>query len=141
MAPLVDINYWAVLAAAAANMAVGFLWYGPLFGKQWMRLTGIDKLSKKESDQMKEKGKKSMGIAAITSLIMAYVLAHFIDYVQAITIMDGIVLAFWLWIGFFVTTQLGMVLWENKPFKLYILNTLHYLVTLSVMASILAVWP
>ncbi|MBI2657962.1 DUF1761 domain-containing protein [Candidatus Woesearchaeota archaeon] len=140
MAPPVDINYWAVLVAAAAAMAVGFLWYGPLFGKQWMKLTGIDKLSKKEVAQMKEKGKKSMGVTFITSLVMSYILAHFVDYVQAGTIMDGIILAFWLWIGFFATTQLGVVLWENKPLKLYLMNTSHYLVSLAVMASILAVW-
>lgn len=141
MAPAVEINYWAVLAAAAANMVIGFLWYGPVFGKEWMRLSGISNASKKEQAQMKEKGKKSMGIAVVTSLIMAYVLAHFAVYVQAANAMDGIVLAFWLWIGFFATTQLGIVLWENKPLKLYILNTLNSLVSLAVMAAIIASWP
>ena len=83
---------------------------------------------------------KAYALTFLTSLIMAYVLAHFISYVQAKTIADGAVLGFWLWIGFFATTQLGMVLWENKPVKLYVINTLHYLVTLAVMAAILAVW-
>ena len=30
------INYWAVLVSAIASMAIGSLWYGPLFGKQFM---------------------------------------------------------------------------------------------------------
>ena len=56
-------------------------------------------------------------------------------------IADAVLLAFWLWLGFFATTQLGMVMWEGKPVKLYIINTLHHLVSLVVMSAILAVWP
>ena len=82
----------------------------------------------------------SYALAFLTSLVMSYVLAHFVGYMQAKTVADGALLGFWLWIGFFATTQLGMVMWEGKPVKLYILNTLHYLATLVVMASILAVW-
>jgi len=71
---------------------------------------------------------------------MSYVLAHFVDYAEAATAMDGIILGFWVWIGFLATTQIGSVLWEGKPVKLYLINTLHYLVALAVMATILAVW-
>ena len=140
MAPPVDINYLAVLVAAIAAMAIGFLWYGPLFGKVWIRLMGFDKLNKKEMDKMKEKGKKSMPIAFVVSLIMSYILAHFVDYTQAATFADGAIAGIWLWLGFIATVQIGSVLWEGKPVKLYIINTLHYLVTLIVMGGILAVW-
>ena len=134
----VDVNYLAVLAAAIASMVVGFVWYGPLFGKQYM---AIMKFDKKKMNEAKKKGMgKTYALAFLTSLIMAYVLAHFVSYVEAKTIADAAVLGFWLWIGFFATTQLGMVLWENKPVKLYVINTLHYLVSLAVMAAILAVW-
>ena len=135
----VNVNYLAVLVAAIAGMIVGFIWYGPLFGKMWMRMMGFDK---KKMNEAKKKGMgKTYFLAFLTSLIMSYVLAHFVAYVQASTIADAAVLGFWLWIGFFATTQLGMVMWEGKPVKLYILNTLHYLVTLVVMSGILAVWP
>ena len=138
MIPIVNINYWAVLVAAIAGMVTGFLWYGPLFGRMWMGMMNFDK---KKMNEAKKKGMgKTYVLAFVTSLIMSYVLAHFINYVQATTIFDGVVLGFWLWIGFFATTQLGMVLWEGKPVKLYVLNTLHHLVSLAVMASILAVW-
>lgn len=29
----ITINYWKVIGAAVANVAVGALWYGPVFGK------------------------------------------------------------------------------------------------------------
>ena len=134
----VDVNYLAVLATAIASMIVGFIWYGPLFGKMWMQSMKMD------NKKMQEAKKKGMGktyiLAFLTTLIMSYVLAHFVDYVEAKTVMDGVILGFWLWIGFLATTQIGSVLWEGKPVKLYLINTLHYLVALAVMAAILAVW-
>ena len=48
MAPPVDISYLAVLVAAAAAMAIGFLWYGPLFGNQWKKLMNFTDKGMKE---------------------------------------------------------------------------------------------
>lgn len=132
------INYLAVLVAAIVSMGIGFLWYGPLFGKLWMQMAGLDD---KKLQKAKQKGMaKTIAVASISTLVMSYILAHFVDYVEAKTIADGAVLGFWLWLGFFATTQLGIVLWEGKPIKLYLINTFHYLVALIVMAAILAVW-
>ena len=132
------VNYLAVLAAAVASMVVGFLWYGPLFGKVWIKLMNFDK---KKMNEGKKKGMgKLYALTFLTSLVMSYVLAHFVGYMQAKTVADGALLGFWVWLGGLATTQLGMVMWEGKSVKLYILNTLHYLATLVVMASILAVW-
>ena len=134
----VAVNYWIVLVAAVAGMVIGFLWFGPLFGKQYMALMNFDK---KKMQEAKKKGMgKTYALAYLTSLVMAYVLAYFVSYAGAKTIADGAALGFLVWIGFFATTQLGMVLWEGKPVKLYVITTLHYLVTLAVMAAILAVW-
>ena len=36
------INYLAVLAAVVLQFALGFLWYGPLFGESWMGMVGLD---------------------------------------------------------------------------------------------------
>ena len=38
--PFDQINFLAVLVGGVINMAVGFVWYGPLFGKLWLRLIG-----------------------------------------------------------------------------------------------------
>ena len=37
MQPEIHINYLAVVAAMLAQMFLGFLWYGPLFGKPWAK--------------------------------------------------------------------------------------------------------
>ena len=138
MVPTVTINYVAVLVAAIVNMVLGFLWYGPLFGKQWIQMMNFDK---KKMEEAKKKGMaKTYVIAFISTLLMSYILAHFVGYSQAATIAEGITAGVWLWLGFIATVQLSMVIWEGKPVKLYLINIAYYLVALAVMGAILAVW-
>ena len=139
MAPAVDINYLAVLVAAVAAMAIGAFWYSPIgFGKQWMKLSEMTE--KKIEDEKKKGMGKTYAVAFAGTLVMSFVLAYFVDYTQAMTIAEGIQAGFWLWLGFIATVQLGIVLWEGKPIKLYLINSAHYLTTLVVMGAILAVW-
>ena len=37
-----NINFLAVIVAAFSAFFVGWIWYGPLFGKKWMELNGFD---------------------------------------------------------------------------------------------------
>ena len=139
MVPPADVNLLAVLVAAVASFVLGFLWYSPfLFGNMWMELSGI---SKAKAGKAKSKGMGMQMVAAFAgALVMSYVLAHFVSYTQSTTIMDGAVAGFWLWLGFIATVTLGMVLWEGKPVKLYLLNNAHQLLSLMIMGAILAVW-
>ncbi len=134
----ISVNWGAVIVAALSNMVIGFLWYGPLFGAIWAREMGWT------AEQMEEGKKKSMaGMYALTfvgALLMSYILAHFVEYVGAVTVGDAIELALWTWLGFFVPASLSQVTWEGKSKKLWILNVSYYLVVLAVAASILTVW-
>ena len=134
---LSDINIWAVLVCAVANMVIGFLWYGPVFGKPWMKLMGI-------TEESIQEGKKGMGARyvalAVASLIMAFILALLIQMTLVLDVMGALKLAFHVWLGFIATVMLGSVLWEQRPVKLYILNIAYYLVTLSIQALILFHW-
>lgn len=133
----IAINYWAVLVAALANMVVGSLWYGPLFGKLWMKLAGLTKESIKSMGLTMA---QAMTGGLATSLLMAYVLAHFAGRWAAMGAAGAWQLAFWIWLGFVATTQAGSFLWEAKPFKLFILNAANSLVSLFAMALILVLW-
>ena len=137
---MVPINYLSVLGAAVASMILGFLWYGPLFGKEWARLMGFttDKM-----DAAKKKGMgKSYAIMAVGSLLMSYALAHNLifgsAYLQMSGIEAGIMAGFWNWLGFIAPVTVGVVLWEGKPWKLWCITAGYYLVTLLVMGMILA---
>ena len=134
----VSLNYIAIVAAAIVSMIIGFLWYGPIFGKVWIRLMGF---TAKDMEKAKKKGMaKSYIIMFIGVLVTAYVLAHFVDYMEATTFLAGMEVGCWLWLGFIAPVMLGMVLWEGKPVKLYLLNVVYQLIIIELMAGILAVW-
>ena len=139
MAITIDPNYWAVLVAAIVGYILGAVWYSPvLFGRQWMKLMGINQKDSKTMHKTAWKGYVGM---FITLLVMAYILAHFVAYTEATTFLLGAVTGFWIWLGFLATTMMGSIFWENKSFRLYLINVGHYLVVLLLMGGILAVWP
>lgn len=141
--PEVPINYFAVIAATAASMALGFAWYGPLFGKQWMALTGMtpDKIAAAKGKGMG----KMYALAMLGSLVMSYVLAHALVFASAYLNVSGVAaglqVGFWNWLGFIAPVTLGSVLWEGKSWKLWKLNSGYYLLSLLAMGVILAIWP
>ena len=136
---LPDVNLVAVLVSSIVGMAIGVLWYSPLlFGKLWMTLNVIPE---KQIKAAKKSGMGKLYFANfIGTLVMAYVLSHFVDYAGATTVTGGMQAGFWAWLGFIATVLLGNILWEGKSLKLYLLNIGHYLIVLLAMGAILAVW-
>jgi hypothetical protein len=140
---MVPVNYWAVVASAVVMMILGALWYGPLFGKEWMRLMGM-----KGPDKMDDKAKQAMmrsyGLMALGALVMSFVLAHTVIYAESYLgtsgVWGGLQAGFWNWLGFVAPVTLGTVLWEGKPWKLWFINVGYYLVGLLVIGALLSIW-
>lgn len=138
----ITINYAAVITAAIANMAVGMLWYGPLFGKQWQKLMGFTTESMKA---MKLSPFQAMLGGVVTALLLSVVLANdafvWASFMNDTgTAMFALQLAFWIWLGYIATTQAGSFLWEGKPFMLFVLNATESFVALLAMSLILVFW-
>jgi hypothetical protein len=82
-----------------------------------------------------------LAIAFLTSLVLVYILAHFVQYTKAKTAWrGGIETAFWLWLGFIATTQLATVIFEKRALGLYLINIGYQLVACALAGVILAVW-
>lgn len=127
------VNYWAVLVAALAHFIIGMVWYSPLlFGKMWMELSGAADLKPSPKDLV---------MALFSSLILAYVLANVVFLAGARTILDGAVVGIMVEVGFIATLLLGDMIFEKKPFKLFLLRNGYNLLALAVAGAILAVWP
>ena len=118
-------------------MALGFLWYGPLFGNKWKQLMSF---TGKDMKKMKMTSKTAMILGFIVALAVSCTLAHFLIYMGISGVADALTAAFLIWIGFVATVQIGSVLWEGKSWNLFFLNTSYNLVSLAVMAVILAAW-
>jgi hypothetical protein len=145
----VPINYLAVLLCGVASMVLGFVWFGPLFGKMWMELSGMPAgaMERAKNDPaMKRQMYQSYAIQLVASLVMASILACFLVFAgiylaETGTLMLGLKVGFFMWLGFVAPPTLGMVLWEGKPWKLWALINAYWLVLLLVFGAILALWP
>lgn len=130
---MIQVNLLAVLLSAVAAMVVGSFWYGPLFGKTWMKLVGT-----KKEDINKSEMPKLYGAMFIGALIEAYILSHFIHYAGAYTLVNGIKTGVWAWLGFVATVMLGNYLFSKKPMQLYYIDAGYALANLIIMGAILA---
>jgi len=130
-----SINYLAVIVAALSSFIVGWIWYGPLFGKSWMRLHGFTEKDLKE-------GSLSMPVIMIVNYIAtalaALAIAMFIgpEANAGFGIFAGLMIAVF-WIG---TSRLNDVLYERKPWGLFFINVGYTLIIYVIMGAILGAW-
>lgn len=145
MLPQIYVNGYAVAAAVAANIVIGFVWYGPLFGTAWMREMGMAPDFKPDPAVLK----RSMLLMLVSALLTAIVLACAIEVMRpsswqagedAAHYVFGLTAAALAWIGFYVPMLLGGVAWENRSWQLFRINAGYHLVALIAAGLILAHW-
>lgn len=110
-------NYLLIIAVSVLQMILGFIWYGPLFSKAWIRVMGID-ISSMTKETVKEMQKKMIPV-----YILNFVLCIVTNYVLASIIgssfeVSGVVVAVWMWFGFIMPTVAGNAMWSGKPRKI-----------------------
>ncbi len=138
---LMDVNLWAVLAAAVASMIIGFVWYSPLlFAKPWMLAMGYDPEDKARIAEMQKTAGPKYGISFLASLLTAFVLGKFMIHFGISTYFYGAKVGFEVWIAFVLTVQLTDKLFSNRPLKLFMINTGFQLVCYLVIGAILGKW-
>ncbi len=131
---LSSLNYLAIIVAAVSSFVIGALWYSPvLFGKVWQREA---KLS--DEDLQNSNMAKTFGLSFILSLIISFNLAAFIGPTG--TLSFGLFAGAAAGVGW-VATALGILyLFEQKSFKLWLINGGYHAVTFTVMGAILGAW-
>lgn len=123
------------------SMVLGFVWYGPLFGRKWMEINELspDDLAKREAMQ------KAAGplyvVQFVLSLLQIYILAHF---VKGWSDVSGIESALWIWLGFIMPTIAGLAMWNTKPTKvrwaLFLISSGYQLISFVSFGFILSTW-
>jgi hypothetical protein len=116
----------------------------------------LKEIGKKQKD-LKMKNTDPV-IAFLAALVMAFVLSLFISYLNTASDTLGVLKAdtflFGQWrdwligifagfmagIGFFAAILLDEVVWEQRSFKLYMINAGHRVVSLTLMGLILALF-
>ncbi|MBS3099244.1 DUF1761 domain-containing protein [Candidatus Pacearchaeota archaeon] len=132
----VSVNWLAIIVATIVSFIFGWLWYGPLFGKIWVKSSGM---SEKE---MKQKKKEGMGKVLlwhfIGDLVMVYVLAMLIGWIGINEFGEVAMLGIYLGVGFLVAGPLlGDVLWKCRPWSFFWINTFYWILNFVIAGSVI----
>lgn len=130
----VSVSWLAVFLAVVAAMAIGSIWYGPLFGKKWMKLVGL------------KRGDASpvgpMLIMLALAFVQVYVIAHFVTYTAYFypTYSDlsvGLLTGLWGLVGFVVPVLVSNAVFGKGSMELLKINLGNQLITLLAIGAIL----
>ena len=128
------INHLAVFVAAIAFFAWGSLWYGLLFGAQWLAALGKTMAELPSSP---------------TIYIWSFILGLILSYATAMaltrhpedqTVAQGISFALFMGIALYATQTLNHLIYENGSMSLWIINTAYTIIGFAIIGAIVGAW-
>ncbi len=135
------INYLAVLVAAVVNFYIGFMFHGPIFGKLWMKLADIHPTGQEKLKDMVSQMVKNLLVDILFAYFLAvvYLFAHSSFFVSD-SVLGGMLVAFYVWLGFIFTGSSIEVIWMGKSCKLWYFELFCSLVSMLAMGAIIGAW-
>jgi hypothetical protein len=125
------INYLAVLAAGAAGFVFGAIYYTAL-GKPWMAAADLN------PDNIDRANPVPYITAAVAQLVIAYMLAGILGHLGDVTIRGALITAFFIWLGFIVTTMAVNHRFQGAKPMLTVIDCGHWLGVLLVMGMVIS---
>jgi hypothetical protein len=129
------MNYWAIVAAAAASFVFGGIWYSVL-AKQWMAAVG------KSEAEIRQTGMIApMVVTVVCQLAMAWVLAGVIGHLGAgqVTLRNGLISGAFCWFGFVLTSLVVNHAFQGSKRMLTLIDGGHWLGVLLIQGAVIGV--
>ncbi len=137
----IDVNYLAIASGAVLSMLLGAIWYGPLFGKKWMEILGVNPGDMEARKKMQKSAGPLYAVQFLLTLFQVLVLAHLIADTE---IAGGLERALWIWAAFIIPTMAGAVMWTNETRKLkwarFLIQGGYQLVLFTIFGLLLQFW-
>jgi hypothetical protein len=136
-----EINLLAVLACGLLAMVIGYVWYGPLFGKKWMEVVGATEMDIEARKKMQASAGPLYVVQFLLTLFQAWVLAYYIaGWKEA----SGVANSLWIWAAFVVPVIAGTAMWNNDSAKIswarFLIQSGYQLVIFIMFGLILGYW-
>jgi hypothetical protein len=125
----IPVNYLAVAIAAIAAYALSWAWYA-VFSAFWTR--GHDK----QKDKMRPSPMPFI-LAAVAYFLMSWMLAGLMGHLANVTVRGGIMAAFFVWVGFVLTTTAVNQAFEGRHPSVTVIDVGNWLAVLIVMGAII----
>ena len=129
-----NVNWLAIAAGALFNMVFGALWYGPILGKSWMKLMGLNK------EEIQKPSPAIFIVPAISAIIAAYVLNLFIHFFQVTHLLTGLGFGALLWTGFVATTSVTKSTFDDKNLGVWAIYAFYQLLVFGIEGAVFAIW-
>lgn len=142
-----EFNFLAIAVAALVPNALGALFYGPLFGKQWKNSLNFS------FDDIKGKHE---GLIYGTALALSFLVSFFIKFLMELlhrdvvdgelvfasfhTFKHGAFHGFGLAVGLVVPIIICLGLFQKSKGMNILLNSVYWVLCFSIMGGILDVW-
>ena len=130
------VNWIAVIVAAIASMALGFVWYMTL-GNQWVTALG------KTREQVMASGNQATPfiISFVMQLVMAYGLALFVPKLTGATsVANGLVAGLLVWLAFVITSMIINHRYQGSKWSLTLIDGGYLLGVLLVQGVVIGLF-
>lgn len=130
------INHLAVLLSVVLLFALGFIWYGPLFGETWMGMVGLNMASV-------EANPPGAGIwisNVITTIIPVYVLAWLFTKLNVTNALTGLLYGLLIAFSFVFLSRLTSGMFAQEPYGLAWITGGFDMVAMSITGLVLGAW-
>ena len=133
MLPLDTVNWIAVVIGMLLSMVAGALWYGPVFGKLWLRLIGksMEEIEEDPMDYLK---------TAIAAFVAMLFLNMVVVAFGAQTFGAGLLTGALVFIGFGATQTLVYTLFEGPKESVWLLHASYQLIVFAIMGGVFSIW-
>jgi len=128
-----NINWLSIIVAGVSAFLIGGIWYGPLFGRAWMKEFGFT-----EEDLKQRNIPKTFGLSLVLALFAAINLDMFIGAEASLSF--GAMAGLLAGIGW-VATFMGIIyLFEMRSLAAFLINAGYCVIALTTMGAILGAW-
>jgi Protein of unknown function (DUF1761) len=126
-----DMNWIAVVLAAALGFAFGALWFVPLFGRAWDREAGL-------TEEIKQSGNKALifGGAFLLYLFMAFIVGHTLATYGNPALGLSVMIAGGVGLGFVMPAFGISYLFAHRSLSLFLMDAGYWLLTFCIMGAV-----
>jgi len=131
---LADVNWLAVVVATVAAFVLGGLWYSKvLFGNAWMQEVGLTEEAVSSTNMA-----KTFGGTIVLQVLAATALSTYLGTDS--TWQSGLQAGIWIGLLWIATAYGVTYLFEQRSFRLFLINAGYYVVLYAIMGTIIGAW-
>lgn len=134
MLDFAGLNWWAILVATAAAFALGYVWYGPVFGKAWLAALG------KTEDEL-QPSPTPFVVSFVAALATCVVVAALMNGLGMTGVADGAVFGLLTGVGFIAAAMASDSAFCGWGWKLWAIQAGYRVAYSVIMGAIIGSWP